>query len=164
MLLLPSGIGRIWAPCRLLRACSALTSEKRTWHAPIRSAMSLAKVDGAAYGGQLSAKADRLRSKFADFSLPELEIFASQTEHYRMRSGQLIYHPSSSHLPSSQRCCIGLVCCLNPAIPCCRTEFRVWHEGPEVYYIMFEKVNLQYLIQFLFSSSDVHNIQPYTRS
>ena len=58
--------------------------------------MSLAKVDGAAYGGQLSAKADRLRSKFADFSLPELEIFDSQTEHYRMRSGQLIYTSSPS--------------------------------------------------------------------
>lgn len=48
--------------------------------------MSLARVDGAAYGQQLSAKADRLRSKFADFNLPELEIFNSQTEHYRMRS------------------------------------------------------------------------------
>ncbi|CAL5219364.1 g1183 [Coccomyxa viridis] len=66
--------------------------------------MSLAKVDGAAYGQQLSAKADRLRSKFADFSLPELEIFDSQTENYRMR-----------------------------------TEFRIWHEGPDVFYIMFEK-------------------------
>ena len=36
-------------------------------------------------GEQLSAKADKLREKFADFSLPELEVFDSQTEHYRMR-------------------------------------------------------------------------------
>lgn len=47
--------------------------------------MSLAKVDEARYGEQLSAKADKLREKFADFSLPELEVFDSQTEHYRMR-------------------------------------------------------------------------------
>ena len=53
--------------------------------------MSLAKVDGAVYGQQLSAKADRLRSKFSDFSLPELEVFDSQTEHYRMRSDQLVH-------------------------------------------------------------------------
>lgn len=86
MLLQPSRIGRIWAPCRLLRAHGVLTAERSCWHAPIRSAMSLAKVDEALYGQQLSAKADRLKSRFADFCLPALEVFDSQTEHYRMRS------------------------------------------------------------------------------
>ena len=71
--------------------------------------MSLAKVDGAAYGQQLSTKADRLRSKFADFSLPELEIFDSQTEHYRLRSDSpLILLPG-------HRCCIFPVYCLSLA-------------------------------------------------
>lgn len=85
MLLKPLNIGRLWAPSRLFGACGALTVDRRSWHAHIRSEMSLAKVDGSRYGEQLSAKADRLRSKFADFSLLELEVFESQTEHYRMR-------------------------------------------------------------------------------
>ena len=100
MLLQPSRIGRFWAPCRLLRAHGVLTAGRSSWHAPIRSAMSLAKVDEALYGQQLSAKADRLKSKFADFCLPVLEVFDSQTEHYRMRSAlnpDGPYHSISTH-------------------------------------------------------------------
>ena len=103
MLLRSTEFTRLWAPSRLLQACGALTSKGRTGHAVARSAMSLAKVDGAAYGQQLSAKADRLRSRFADFSLPELETFDSQTENYRMRCERLnviLYHP---------RCCSPVV-------------------------------------------------------
>ena len=32
--------------------------------------------------------------------------------------------------------------CMTSALHPCRTEFRVWHEGPDVFYIMFEKVSL----------------------
>lgn len=85
MLLQPLNFGKLLAPCRLLRACGALGVKNRQWHVQTRSSMSLAKVDEASYGEQLSAKADRLREKFADFSLPALEIFDSQTDHYRMR-------------------------------------------------------------------------------
>ena len=47
--------------------------------------MSIAQVDQALYGEQLSGKVQRVKAKFADFSAPELEVFESQSEHYRMR-------------------------------------------------------------------------------
>ena len=85
MLLRPLLHGHGVTPYRLVRACGVLTSQKRSLPARCCDMMSLAKVDETRYGEQLSAKADRLRNKFADFSLPELEVFDSQTEHYRMR-------------------------------------------------------------------------------
>ncbi|CAL8460872.1 g403 [Coccomyxa elongata] len=66
--------------------------------------MSIAQVDQARYGEQLSAKVQRVKAKFTDFVAPELEVFESPCEHYRMRA-----------------------------------EFRVWHDGSDAYYIMFQK-------------------------
>ncbi len=85
MLLRPLLHGQGVTSCRLVRAYGVLTSQRRILQAQCCEQMSLAKVDEARYGEQLSAKADKLREKFADFSLPELEVFDSQTEHYRMR-------------------------------------------------------------------------------
>ena len=85
MLLRPLLHGQGLTPCRLVKAYGVLTSQRRILQAKCCEQMSLAKVDEARYGEQLSAKADKLREKFADFSLPELEVFDSQTEHYRMR-------------------------------------------------------------------------------
>lgn len=47
--------------------------------------MSIARVDQARYGEQLSAKVERVKAKFADFSMPDLEVLESESEHYRMR-------------------------------------------------------------------------------
>ncbi|MFP8966319.1 tRNA (uridine(54)-C5)-methyltransferase TrmA [Pokkaliibacter sp. CJK22405] len=56
------------------------------------------------YDELLAEKAAELTQQFAEFNPPELEVFASAPEHYRMRA-----------------------------------EFRVWHEGDDLYYVMFEK-------------------------
>ncbi len=56
------------------------------------------------YQSQLDEKVARQRETFKKFSPPELEVFDSPAEHYRLRA-----------------------------------EFRVWHEGDELYYIMFDK-------------------------
>jgi len=57
-----------------------------------------------AYQKQLQDKADRLRTLLAPFNAPELTIYPSSTEHYRMRA-----------------------------------EFRVWHDGDDLYHIMFDQ-------------------------
>lgn len=61
-------------------------------------------VDPDNYQKQLDAKKAQFTQQFATFNLPEIEIFDSPKQHYRMRS-----------------------------------EFRVWHEGDDLYYIMFDK-------------------------
>lgn len=53
--------------------------------------MSIARVDQARYGEQLSAKVERVKVKFADFSMPDLEVLESQSEHYRMRQVPLLF-------------------------------------------------------------------------
>ncbi len=47
--------------------------------------MSIAQVDGERYGEQLAAKVERVKARFADHKLPDMDVFNSQTEHYRMR-------------------------------------------------------------------------------
>ncbi|KAF6260658.1 hypothetical protein COO60DRAFT_1269318 [Scenedesmus sp. NREL 46B-D3] len=56
------------------------------------------------YDQQLQAKLAHVRELFAGQPLPEIEVFKSSTEHFRMR-----------------------------------TEFRVWLQQDEAYYVMFEK-------------------------
>ncbi|WP_018983700.1 tRNA (uridine(54)-C5)-methyltransferase TrmA [Salinimonas chungwhensis] len=57
-----------------------------------------------AYRKQLSEKVKRLDDLLAPFNAPELTIYPSATEHYRMRA-----------------------------------EFRVWHDGDDLYHIMFDQ-------------------------
>ena len=64
---------------------------------------SLPQVNPAIYTQLLTEKAKALRQIFAEFNPPPLEVFASPTSHYRLR-----------------------------------TEFRVWHEGDDLFYAMFE--------------------------
>ncbi|KGJ93453.1 tRNA (uridine(54)-C5)-methyltransferase TrmA [Thalassotalea sp. ND16A] len=56
------------------------------------------------YQAQLAHKKTAMSELFAEFSMPEAEVFTSEPLHYRLRA-----------------------------------EFRVWHEGDELYYIMFNK-------------------------
>ena len=65
-------------------------------------------VDPDNYEKQLDAKKVQFNEQFATFNLPQLEVFASPKENYRMRS-----------------------------------EFRVWHDGDELYYIMFDQATKQ---------------------
>lgn len=66
--------------------------------------MASTAINPAEYQPQLDEKAERIQNIFADFETPELEVFASPAEHYRMRA-----------------------------------EFRVWHEGEDLYYVMFNQ-------------------------
>jgi tRNA (uracil-5-)-methyltransferase len=61
-------------------------------------------VNPAHYQAQLDEKVARLTQMFAPYSAPNLEVFPSMPQHYRMRA-----------------------------------EFRVWHQGEELYYIMFNQ-------------------------
>lgn len=65
-------------------------------------------VDPKNYEKQLDAKKIQFNEQFATFNLPELEVFASPKQNYRMRS-----------------------------------EFRVWHDGDDLYYIMFDQATKQ---------------------
>ncbi len=56
------------------------------------------------YDEQLGAKVAAVRERFRGTQLPEIEVFESVREHYRMRA-----------------------------------EFRVWREGDDLYYVMFDK-------------------------
>ena len=60
------------------------------------------------YQNQLDIKKQKLKSLFANYTQQELEVFASDPTHYRMRA-----------------------------------EFRVWHEGEDLYYYMFDKASDQ---------------------
>ncbi len=70
--------------------------------------MATTHIERDTYSVQLSEKAERLQQLFSEFDTPELEVFASQPENYRMRA-----------------------------------EFRVWHEGEDLYYIMFDQETRQ---------------------
>ncbi|PKF61941.1 tRNA (uridine(54)-C5)-methyltransferase TrmA [Psychromonas sp. psych-6C06] len=65
-------------------------------------------VDPDNYEKQLDAKKAQFNTQFATFNLPELEVYSSPKQHYRMRS-----------------------------------EFRVWHDGDDLYYIMFDQATKQ---------------------
>ena len=70
--------------------------------------MNFAAMDPSLYEDQLNAKAQKLKDLFSTYSVPELEVFASPTQHYRMRA-----------------------------------EFRVWHDGDDLYYYMFDNAEKQ---------------------
>ncbi len=70
--------------------------------------MSSVFIDPDNYEHQLEQKAKHLKQEFAPFQAPELEVFPSPKQHYRMRA-----------------------------------EFRVWHQGEDLYYIMFDKETKQ---------------------
>lgn len=65
--------------------------------------MSQPATNPAIYQQQLDEKAARLTTMLSPFSAPQLDVFASPPEFYRMRA-----------------------------------EFRVWHDGDDLYYIMFD--------------------------
>lgn len=65
--------------------------------------MPLPVVEPEKYSELLEEKANRIRTQFAEFNPPELQVFDSPTSHYRMRA-----------------------------------EFRVWHQGDDSYYIMYD--------------------------
>lgn len=79
------------------------------------------------YEFQLEQKAQRLNDMFAPFGVPDLEIFRSQSQHYRMRA-----------------------------------EFRVWHEGDDLYYVMFnQETREKYRVdQFPVASELINQIMP----
>ncbi|MFK0572018.1 tRNA (uridine(54)-C5)-methyltransferase TrmA [Endozoicomonas sp.] len=54
--------------------------------------MSLPTVQPERYEAQLAEKASRIRSEFAEFDIPELALFRSQPEHYRMRAEFHVWH------------------------------------------------------------------------
>ena len=58
----------------------------------------------SAYQEQLNDKIRYLEELFQGFDFPEIQVFESPEQHYRMRA-----------------------------------EFRVWHEGAEIFYAMFER-------------------------
>lgn len=64
--------------------------------------MAVITIDTECYPAQLNEKAQRISAQFEKFSVPELEVFASQPKHYRQRA-----------------------------------EFRVWHQGDDLFHIMF---------------------------
>ncbi|MEJ6475992.1 tRNA (uridine(54)-C5)-methyltransferase TrmA [Pseudoalteromonas piscicida] len=66
--------------------------------------MAVIKIDDSVYEQQLTEKAERISSQFAQFNAPTLEVYDSATRHYR------------------QRC-----------------EFRVWHDGDDLFHIMFDQ-------------------------
>lgn len=70
--------------------------------------MNIESIDPNNYANQLEEKHIKLKTLFAAFSQSEIEVFASESTHYRMRS-----------------------------------EFRIWHEGEDLYYYMFDKVKDQ---------------------
>ena len=64
--------------------------------------------DTTSYAQQLDDKLLRLGDMFGEFTTPEIEVFESPEQYYRMRA-----------------------------------EFRVWHEGEDMYYIMFDQTTRQ---------------------
>lgn len=66
--------------------------------------MNLELLNPDNYATQLEEKRQKLKELFVPFAAPEIEVFASEPAHYRMRA-----------------------------------EFRVWHEGDDLYYYMFDK-------------------------
>lgn len=80
-------------------------------------------MDPANYQQQLDDKAQRLTETFAEFDVPELEVFPSPAENYRMRA-----------------------------------EFRVWHEGEEMYYVMFDQATREkYRVDYFLPASRLIN-------
>ncbi|UJF19459.1 tRNA (uridine(54)-C5)-methyltransferase TrmA [Vibrio sp. SS-MA-C1-2] len=89
--------------------------------------MSTSQINVSEYQPQLEEKTTRLQSLFSHLTTPELEVFPSPPQHYRMRA-----------------------------------EFRVWHEGEELYYIMFDQQTKQkYRVdQFPMASRIINDLMP----
>ncbi|WP_027251543.1 tRNA (uridine(54)-C5)-methyltransferase TrmA [Photobacterium halotolerans] len=89
--------------------------------------MAATPINPATYQAQLDEKAERIQALFADVDTPELEVFASPAQHYRMRA-----------------------------------EFRVWHEGEDLYYIMFnQETREKYRVdQFPQASRLINDLMP----
>ncbi|MGF1759073.1 tRNA (uridine(54)-C5)-methyltransferase TrmA [Photobacterium sagamiensis] len=89
--------------------------------------MASTAINTADYQQQLDEKAERIQNIFEDFETPELEVFASPAEHYRMRA-----------------------------------EFRVWHEGEDLYYVMFnQETREKYRVdQFPAASRLINDLMP----
>uniref|UniRef100_UPI002163BE12 tRNA (uridine(54)-C5)-methyltransferase TrmA n=1 Tax=Vibrio vulnificus TaxID=672 RepID=UPI002163BE12 len=89
--------------------------------------MATLDVNPQRYQQQLAEKVQRLTDMFAPYQAPELEVFESPEQHYRMRA-----------------------------------EFRVWHEGEEMYYIMFnQETREKYRVdQFPAASRLINDLMP----
>lgn len=75
------------------------------------------------YQVQLDEKAEVLSSMFSEFDVPELEVFSSPAENYRMRA-----------------------------------EFRIWHEGDDMYYVMFDqKTKEKYRVDYFLPATRLIN-------
>ncbi len=84
-------------------------------------------VNPNGYQAQLQEKVERLKLMFSEYNMPELEVFESPKQNYRMRA-----------------------------------EFRVWHEGEALYYIMFDQQTRQkYRVdQFPAASGIINDLMP----
>ena len=49
-------------------------------------------IDTSQYPDQLNSKTEQIKQTFAEFSVPELEVFASKPSHYRLRAEFRIWH------------------------------------------------------------------------
>jgi tRNA (uracil-5-)-methyltransferase len=75
------------------------------------------------YQQQLDEKTNRVKDLLSLFYSSDIDIYASQPTHFRMRA-----------------------------------EFRIWHEGPDTYHIMFNKVDKeQYRVDQLVAASEIIN-------
>ncbi|WPC73995.1 tRNA (uridine(54)-C5)-methyltransferase TrmA [Vibrio porteresiae] len=89
--------------------------------------MATLDVNPNRYSEQLAEKVSRLNEMFAPYNVPELEVFESPSQFYRMRA-----------------------------------EFRVWHEGEDLYYIMFnQETREKYRVdQFPAASELINQLMP----
>ncbi|MGL5110556.1 MAG: tRNA (uridine(54)-C5)-methyltransferase TrmA [Vibrio ordalii] len=89
--------------------------------------MATLDVNPQHYQQQLAEKTERLTQMFAQYNMPQLEVFESPEQHYRMRA-----------------------------------EFRVWHEGDDLYYIMFnQETREKYRVdQFPAASRLINDLMP----
>ncbi len=79
------------------------------------------------YQVQLNEKAEALTAMFSGFDVPELDVFSSPAENYRMRA-----------------------------------EFRIWHEGDDMHYVMFDQKTKQkyYVDYFLPATRLINDLMP----
>lgn len=89
--------------------------------------MATLDVNPNQYQAQLEEKVSRLTDMFQAYQVPELEVFESPQQHYRMRA-----------------------------------EFRIWHEGDDMYYIMFnQETREKYRVdQFPAASRLINDLMP----
>ncbi|MEZ8826662.1 tRNA (uridine(54)-C5)-methyltransferase TrmA [Vibrio amylolyticus] len=89
--------------------------------------MATLDVNPEHYQKQLAEKTERLTQMFAPYHVPELEVFESPAQHYRMRA-----------------------------------EFRVWHDGDDMFYAMFnQETKEKYRVdQFPAASRLINDLMP----